>query len=82
MISEAWRQQFMTEGYLVVPDVIPSNLQEKAIDATLAFTGVRLDDTAGSAGATDAGTGGAGGTDRPGQEAGRDRALVDFSRLA
>ena len=44
MIDESSRQQFLEQGYLVIPEVIPEDLCRRVVDAILAFTGVRPDE--------------------------------------
>lgn len=45
-IGAAQRQQFLDEGYLVVPGVVPPELCRRVVDAILDFTGVDLNDPA------------------------------------
>ncbi|HKI74922.1 MAG TPA: phytanoyl-CoA dioxygenase family protein [Pseudomonadales bacterium] len=46
MVGNAEREKFLEEGYLVVPDVVPTSLCEQVVDAILEFTGVDMEDPA------------------------------------
>lgn len=44
IVSQQAREQFLEQGYLVVPDVVPVDLRQRVIDAILSYTGVNPDD--------------------------------------
>jgi ectoine hydroxylase-related dioxygenase (phytanoyl-CoA dioxygenase family) len=44
MISDQQKQDFSEQGYVVIPDVVPPKLCQKAIDAIISYLGVDLAD--------------------------------------
>ena len=44
MLTRDQTEQFQTDGYLVIPDVVPQDLRLKVIDAILSYLKVDLDD--------------------------------------
>lgn len=46
-MSEQVREQFLRDGYLVIPDVVPLSLCERVIGAITEFAGVKADHTEG-----------------------------------